>query len=171
MIPVLTTERLVLRACRMSDFPAYLSFRGSDRAAFVGGPCSEAEAWNLFCALPGQWALRGYGRWMVADRETDAPLGVVGLYHPADWPEPELAWSMFAAGEGRGYAYEAALAARGHAYDVIGWTRLVSLIDGKNLRSAALGRRLGCVEDSVFEHPEFGPLNVWRHPAPGEVAA
>ena len=47
---------------------------------------------------------------MVADRETDEPFGVVGIYHPLDWPEPEIGWSLYANAEGRGIGYEAALA-------------------------------------------------------------
>ena len=38
--------------------------------------------------------------------ETDAPLGVVGLMFPEGWPEPEIAWSLFDAAEGRGIALD-----------------------------------------------------------------
>ena len=46
-----------------------------------------------------------------ADRNDGAALGVVGLFYPEGWPEPELAWSLFANAEGRGVAREAALEA------------------------------------------------------------
>lgn len=166
MIPVLTTPRLTLRAPRLGDFDAYAAFRASDRAAFVGGPDPRARAWSQFAAIAGQWALRGYGRWLVADRATDAPLGVVGLHHPDDWPEPELAWSLFAAGEGRGLAGEAATAARDHAYRVLGWTTIVSFVDPANRRSARLAERLGCRSDGVFRHDTLGEMAIQRHPGP-----
>ena len=102
MIPTLQTERLILRAPRDNDFEAYADFRTSERARTVGGPYSRAQAFEQLCAIIGHWSLRGYGRWMVADRDTDAPLGIVGLYYPEDWPEPEIAWSVFADAEGRG---------------------------------------------------------------------
>ncbi|MBF9028916.1 GNAT family N-acetyltransferase [Rhodobacterales bacterium HKCCE3408] len=171
MIPTLTTERLTLRAPAMSDFDAYADFRASERASFVGGPNTRMESWQQFCAIAGQWVVRGYGRWIAADRETDEPLGVVGLHHPLEWPEPEIGWSMFAAGEGRGLAYEAALGARDYAYRTLGWTTVVSLIDPQNERSMALGARMGCRADGVFQHPVFGPLHIWRHPSPSELAA
>ena len=171
MIPVLTTERLTLRAPRLDDFEAFAAFRASERARFVGGPDDRAAAWQQFAAVAGQWALRGYGRWLVADRGTDAPLGVVGLHHPDDWPEAEIAWSVSARGEGRGIAHEAARAARDHAYGTLGWTTAMSFVDPANLRSEALARRLGCTPDGVHDHPRFGPLRVWRHPAPAEAAA
>lgn len=170
MIPVLTTERLTLRAPRLSDWDAYAAFRMSDRTIPIGGPDTRARAWHHFTSVSGQWHLRGYGRWIVADRATDAPLGLVGLFHPIEWPEPELAWSVFAEGEGRGFAFEAARAARTHAYDTLGWTTLISLIDPANTRSVALGHRMGAVPDGVFHHETHGAMDVWRHPAPEAFA-
>ncbi|MBF9048959.1 GNAT family N-acetyltransferase [Roseobacter sp. HKCCD9010] len=164
-IPTVTTERLILRAPQLSDFDAYADFRGSDRAAFVGGPNTPGQAWQQLCALIGQWQLRGYGRWMIADKDTDEPLGVTGLHHPLEWPEAEVAWSLFAAGEGRGIAYEAALAVRTYAYETLGWSTVISCVDSKNARSLALAKRLGCTQDGQFTHEVFGTMNVWRHPS------
>jgi ribosomal-protein-alanine N-acetyltransferase len=169
-IPTLTTERLVLRAPCAGDFPAYAAFRVSERARSVGGPYSRARAFEQFCALIGHWEMRGYGRWVVADRETGAPLGVVGLFYPEDWPEPEIGWSLFEEAEGRGIATEAALASRAYAYDRLGWTRVVSLIDPDNHRSVALARQLGCTPEGTHPHPEHGDITIWRHPGPGEAA-
>jgi len=166
MIPTLQTERLCLRAPRTDDFDTYAAFRGSDRAKTVGGPYTRAQAFEQLCSIIGHWHLRGFGRWMVADRETDAPLGIVGLYFPEDWPEPELAWSVFAEAEGRGIAYEAAQAARQYAYGTLGWTTAISLVDPKNTRSVALARRMGCAEGETYDHPTYGQMHIWRHPSP-----
>ncbi|MBO6604322.1 MAG: GNAT family N-acetyltransferase [Roseicyclus sp.] len=169
-IPTVTTERLTMCAPQLSDFDTYADFRGSDRAAFVGGPNSPMQAWQQFCALAGQWQIRGYGRWIIADKDTDEPLGVSGIHHPVEWPEPELAWSLFAAGEGRGIAYEAALAVRAYAYETLGWTTVISCVDSRNARSLALAKRLGCKPDGQFTHELFGTMDVWRHPAPEALA-
>lgn len=169
MIPVLHTDRLTLRGPDLSDFEAFAEFRASDRASFVGGPNTRAEAWMMFCATAGQWSVRGYGRWIVADRQTDAPLGVVGLHHPDDWPQLELAWSMFAVGEGQGFALEAARAARAYGYKKLGVTELVSFVDPINARSAALAKRLDAEPDGVFQHERFGAMHIWRHPGPEVV--
>ena len=170
-IPTIETGRLVLRTPKLADFDAYAAFRASDRARFVGGPHDRAASWKQFASIAGQWVLRGYGRWVVADPASDAPLGVVGIFHPDDWPEPEIAWSVFAGAEGRGIAHEAAVAARAHAYGVLGWRSVVSMIDPANARSLALGRRLGCTPAGTHEHPHYGTLHVWRHPAPEELGA
>lgn len=166
-IPQIETERLRLRLPRASDLPAHAAFRASDRARSIGGPYAEATSFEHLGAIIGQWQLRGYGRWMVADKTTDAPLGVVGVYHPADWPEAEIGWSVYAEAEGRGIAAEAALATRDYVYRTLGWSRIVSLIDPANTRSVALAERLGCVKEDAFAHPDLGTLDIWVHPAPG----
>jgi RimJ/RimL family protein N-acetyltransferase len=167
-IPTLQTDRLILRAPRMDDFRAYAAFRAdTDRMRFMGGPSNEADSFGILSSVIGHWQLRGYGRFLVADRVTDAPLGIVGPYFPPDWPEREIAWAMFAAGEGRGLAFEAALAVRAFAYDTLGWTTAISMIADRNDRSIALARRMGCVREPDYQHPEFGQMQVWRHPGPG----
>ncbi|WP_099827055.1 GNAT family N-acetyltransferase [Oceaniglobus indicus] len=169
LIPTVTTDRLTLRAPRESDLPAFAAFRASDRTSFLGGPFDETDSFKQLCAIAGHWQIRGFGRWMVADRTTDEPLGVVGLFFPVHWPEPELAWSVFAAGEGRGVAHESACAARDYAYDSLGMTTLISCIDPANSRSIALARRMGATPDGHFDHPRSGAIHVWRHPGPGDT--
>jgi RimJ/RimL family protein N-acetyltransferase len=159
-IPTVETARLRLRAPGVADFEAYAAFRGSERSRILGGPLHAGEAFEQLAAIVGHWQLNGFGRWIVADRETDEALGVVGPFFPLDWPEPEIAWSVFEAAEGKGIAFEAAQAARAYAYGTLGWTTAISLISADNARSiAALARRLGCREDGIYQHPKYGELD------------
>lgn len=169
-IPEIVTERLRLRLPRLDDLSAHAEFRTSERSKGVGGPYDYPSSFHHLAGIIGQWQLRGYSRWMVADKETDAPLGVVGIYHPEDWPEPEIGWSIYEHAEGRGVAQEAALATRRFVYDTLGWQRIVSLIMDDNDRSIRLAQRLGCTKTTAFVHPDLGRLNIWVHPAPGAVA-
>ena len=168
-IPTLETERLRLRAPMQSDFEAYATFRASERARILGGPNDRTEAFHMFCGLVGHWHLRGYGRWIVADRVTDEPLGVVGLFYPEDWPEPEIGWSVFENAEGRGIAYEAAVASRKYAYETLGWNNAVSLIAPGNTRSEALAERMGARIDGQVPNPLYGVMNMWRHLGPEAI--
>lgn len=163
-IPTLYTERLNLRAPVLSDLDAVAEYRASVRTRYVGGVMSRSQSFDSLCGLVGHWQLRGYGRWIIADGKTDAPLGVVGPFFPENWPEPEIAWTVFAAAEGRGIAFEAALAARSYAYETLGWTTAISLITSGNDRSIALAKRLGCHFDKVLDHSDYGAMEVWRHP-------
>jgi ribosomal-protein-alanine N-acetyltransferase len=169
-IPTLETRRLRLRAPLASDFEPFVEFRMSDRAAGVGGPFTRSEAYSQFGELFGHWILRGYGRWIVADRNTNAPLGLVGLWYPEGWPEPEIAWSVFEGGEGKGIAFEASFAAREFAYSTLGWTTAISLILEGNPRSFALAQRLGAKFEASFQHPTLGAMRIWRHPGPDDIA-
>ncbi|GLS85762.1 GNAT family acetyltransferase [Cypionkella aquatica] len=166
-IPEIETDRLRLRGPKTSDFDAMAAFLGSPRSAFVGGPVSSGQAWRSFCHLTGHWLHRGYSMFILADKSTDAALGMAGPWFPEGWPEPELGWSIWDAdSEGHGLAHEAAVAARAHAYDALGWKTAISLIADDNLRSQALARRLGCTRDGSFSHETFGASQIWRHPAP-----
>ena len=166
-IPVFETGRIRLRAPRFEDLDAFYRFRSSERAAGVGGPHPDkAEALVKLESLMGHWQTRGYGRWLVADRETDAPLGVVGLMYPLDWPEPEIAWSLFDGAEGRGLAYEAAVFSRAYAYEVLGWRTAISCTTPDNTRSKALALRMGATYEGDYNPPACGLMNGWRHLGP-----
>lgn len=165
--PVLTTERLVLRAPQAGDWPAWRDFAASERSVWVGGPLlAPGLAWRAFGHIIGHWVLRGYGLFTVTDRASGAALGGIGPWFPDGWPEPEIGWTLWdAAAEGRGIAHEAALAARDFAARQLGWTTAVSYILPANDRSAALARRLGAERDAAAAHPGAEPCDVWRHPA------
>ncbi|WP_370399222.1 GNAT family N-acetyltransferase [Sulfitobacter sp. JB4-11] len=165
-IPTIETENLRLRCPELDDFEAFAAFRLSDRSEHVGGPCTRTQAFDKLSEIIGHWHLRGYGRWMVADKATDKALGVVGPFYPDDWPEPEIAWSVFAGAEGRGVAFEASVAARRFAYDTLGWPTAISCISPGNTRSVALAERLGAVREDDFTTVDGLHLQVYRHPAP-----
>jgi len=165
-IPTVQTERFVMRAPQLSDLEAYTAFGSSYRSVGVGGPFTEAQSFQRLAALIGHWSLRGFGRWMVADKDTDEPLGVVGLMYPSDWPEPEIAWTVFECAEGKSVAYECALAARAYGYETLGMKTLISCTMEGNTRSEALAQRMGATRDADFTHPDYGVMRVWRHLPP-----
>ncbi|HEY0276346.1 MAG TPA: GNAT family N-acetyltransferase [Paenirhodobacter sp.] len=168
-IPVIQTERLVLRAPSAEDLPEIYAFYASDRSRFVGGPCSREQAWRSLAMEIGHWALRGYGRWTVAEKATGATLGMVGIFNPEGWPEAEIGWDLFNGHEGHGYATEAARAARAYAYDTLGMGTIVSLTRTANAQSAAVAQRLGATLEGTFRHERYGMMNVWRHPSPAQL--
>ncbi|MEM9754381.1 MAG: GNAT family N-acetyltransferase [Pseudomonadota bacterium] len=167
VIPTFEAGRLRYRAPHIGDFDAFHAFGTSPRSVGVGGPFPHRhQTFDRMAKLVGHWHLRGFGRWVIADRNNDEPLGVVGPLYPEGWPEPEIAWTVFEAAEGRGIAQEAARFTRQYAYDTLGWTTAISMTTKDNTRSIALARRLGAVRDGVFDFPGDGPLLIWRHPGP-----
>lgn len=164
--PVLATARLTLRAPVAADWPHWRAFALSPRAIHIGGPMDEAKAWRAFCHVTGMWVMRGFGSFVFLETGSDMPLGLTGPWFPIDWPEPEIGWTVWSpAAEGRGYAFEAAAAARDHAFRDLGWATAVSYIDPANTRSIRLAERLGAIRDPGAATPDpADPPLVFRHP-------
>jgi RimJ/RimL family protein N-acetyltransferase len=165
-IPTLTTNRLILRSFRTSDWDAYAAMNADPavRQWLGGNLLGREQAWAQMESALGQWALRGYGTFAV---EVDGGFaGRVGLLHPADWPEPELAWTLASRFWGRGLATEAAAEVRRWAFDKLRGEHLVSYILPENLRSQRVAEKLGAVRNSQIILRGF-VSDVWIHPAPG----
>lgn len=167
--PVLETARLTLRAPGPQDWEAWRAFASSDRARFIRPEeFDDAKAWRAFGHVVGHWVLRGYGQFVICEKNSDTALGMAGPWFPEGWPEKEIGWTIWRPeAEGRGFAAEAARAAREHAFRDLGWATAVSYIDPENARSVALAERLGCLLDTGAAHPGHDETTqVWRHPAP-----
>jgi RimJ/RimL family protein N-acetyltransferase len=142
--PVLETERLILRPPAAEDFDAWAAFAADpESTAFLGGVQPRALAWRSFAAMAGAWALYGFGMFSLIEKGTGRWLGRIGPWHPDGWPGREVGWGVARAAEGRGYAYEAAVAAMDWAFDVLDWDTVIHCIDASNRRSEALALRLG----------------------------
>lgn len=159
----ITTDRLLLRAPRESDYADCAAFMRSPRSEFVGGPMQDDfEIWRSFLSGIGHWSLRGYGMFMV--ESAGRCVGRVGVIYHAMWEEPELGWHIFEGYEGQGYATEAAAGARAWAAQVHGLGPLVSYVAPANTKSVAVAQRLGCTLEK--EGTLLGrPCQIWRHPA------
>jgi len=89
--PVLETDRLILRAPQMSDFDKFLSFMLTERSKFVRPPeIDKTLAWRAFAHVTGMWVLRGYGTFIIEERDSGEPIGMTGPWHPIYWPEREI---------------------------------------------------------------------------------
>lgn len=165
--PELQTERLVLRPFSARDVDAVCDYYATERSRFTGGPLKPGPAWRLAAALVGHWSIRGVGTWSFARKGEERAIGWAGAWRPAERPEAEICWTIFdAADTGKGYAAEAARAARACLYRAFGWTTAVSYIDPKNTPSIRVAERLGCAVDPNARTPDDVSCLVFRHPAP-----
>lgn len=160
-----------MRAPSLDDFDALCVFYASPRANFVGGQMEPDKVWRHLALEIGHWQMRGYGRWTLVEKETGKPAGIIGLWNPEGWPEPEIGWDLFEGFGGKGYATEAATAARSFAYDTLGWTTAISLVAPENHASRKVAQRLGANRDGDFNHVRLGALEVWRHMSPDDLAS
>ena len=166
--PVLTTERLTLRAPQGGDWPAFATFVTSPRAEYIGGPLTRERAWRALGHAVGHWLLRGYGLFILTPTGTDQAIGMAGPWFPAGWPEREIGWSMFGVQtEGKGLVAEAARAVRRHVYTTLNWPTAVSYFAVANARFIALATRLGATLDRTATAPDRDGTLVFRHPRLG----
>lgn len=164
--PVLVTGRLVLRKPQPADLAACIRFWASDRSRMMGGPWMADETAANFADVVAQWDWRGFGLFSVTLAGDDAMQGLIGTWHPQDYPEPEIGWSLYdPALEGRGLAFEAARAARDWFFATTGQSTAVSHTDPQNHRSHRLCERLGGVVDDAAPCPYPPPVRSYCYSA------
>ncbi|WP_294305938.1 GNAT family N-acetyltransferase [uncultured Sphingomonas sp.] len=167
--PVLQTERLTLRLPSAEDFEAWAAFHAEeDTMRFLGGVQARGAAWRSLCTMVGAWSVRGFAMFSVIERDTGRWVGRIGPWQPEGWPGREVAWGVAREFAGRGYAYEAAVAAMDYAVDVLGWDHVIHTIDPENTGSIRLAQRLGAVNEGPVSLP--APLENFRVDAWGQSA-
>ena len=162
MIPVLSTQRLTLRAFEDDDLDAWAAIVGDEETArYIGGVRDRSEAWLRMATYHGHWVLRGYGQWAVVAEGSGRCVGRCGLWFPEGWPELEVGWTLSREVWGRGYATEAGRAAIEWGRSSLGLTRIASCIVPGNDRSIAVAERLGMAFDRTAEFPDGGEAAVY----------
>ena len=101
--------------------------------------------------------------WLVEERATGEPAGVVGPWEPEGWPAFEIGWTIFPPHWGKGYATEAAAASFAWVHATLGRDEVIHLIDPANHPSEAVARRLGSVRtEGRKDFPNGSVADIWR---------
>lgn len=151
------TERLALRPFTVDDIDAmlayrsrpdvcrYLPFEPQSRAALLKRMSTPAFS---RIELTGEDQMLTLGSW---HRASGILLGDVTLMlHSAEHRSGEIGWVFDPVHHGHGYATEAARALLALAFDDLGLHRVTAQLDPRNVRSAALCRRLGMRREALF---------------------
>jgi RimJ/RimL family protein N-acetyltransferase len=140
------TERLRLRLFCEADLDAYAEmFAAPEVMQYIsdGRTLTRAEAWRSMATMLGHWQLRGYGLWAVEEKTSGVMVGRVGCWQPEGWPDFEIGWMLRRAYWGKGYATEAAQASVQFAFETLGRSHIISLINPANAASIRVAERLG----------------------------
>ncbi|MEM0900332.1 MAG: GNAT family N-acetyltransferase [Pseudomonadota bacterium] len=168
-IPVLETERLILRGFEERDMDAYAAIRADDVVTtFVGGSQPRYLVWRSVTSIIGQWAWRGFSFFCVEEKSSGDCIGSVGPYYPDGWPEPEIGWTLAKSAQGKGYATEAGRAALSFAYRDLGWKTAISVIDADNHPSQNVAKKLGATLETSGQSIWDFTADIWRHLPPDE---
>jgi [ribosomal protein S5]-alanine N-acetyltransferase len=144
MIPILETERLILRGPEERDFQVYRDFFADTQASQAyGGPLEADRAWRVLATDVGHWALRGYGRWSIVEKVSGNMIGSCGLWWPEGYPRSELTWWIIPVARRYGYAFEASQAVVRFGYSVLNWTLVETHMNDQNEAAMRLAVKLG----------------------------
>ena len=144
---VATTARLVLRRLVPSDHEALTPvFSDADVMRFGDGPQTPEWVGHWLRRVLESYERRGYGPWAVVEKRSGLVIGYCGLVLFPDVngrPEIEIGYRLARAFWGHGYATEAAIATRDHAFATLGLSRLIAIIDPGNVASIRVARKAG----------------------------
>ncbi|GAA1027499.1 GNAT family protein [Virgisporangium ochraceum] len=146
---VLAAERLVLRRFRPADLPAFAAYRSDPEVARYqtwSAPYPLDAAERMFADLstlhpdtPGEWY-----QFAVALHGSEELIGDCGVHVRADDPrQAEIGFTFAPSSQGRGYASEAVRRLLDYLFLERGKHRVTAACDDRNVRSAALLRRVG----------------------------
>ena len=151
VVPEIETDRLLLRAHRLEDFPESAAIWANPSVCrFIGGtPSTEQQSWARMLGYRGHWSLMGFGYWAIEERSTRRFVGELGFadfkrdIDPSFRGHPEAGWALAPGAQGKGYAVEAIRAALQWGDARIDDERIVCLIHPSNRPSLHLARKFG----------------------------
>jgi RimJ/RimL family protein N-acetyltransferase len=183
---LLRTERLLLRKPALGDAEwAARYLVDPEVMRFIGGvaPVAELDPEAVVQGWLDRWDANGVGPFVLVRQEDGAFLGRCGfvVWDTRTWrvttvPEagehaqPELGWTLLREHWGRGYATEAARAARAWGEREARVEHLISLIHPDNAASQRVAERLGAQPTRTVMLELGIPCVVWEHPR-GEDAS
>ncbi len=149
MIPVLTTERLVLRPFTPDDLRALAVLHAEE--SFWWYPLrrgmSEEETKDFLVRVIDRYESDGFGLEALEDRASGTLIGWAGLAVPHFLPEVlpavEVGWRLTGSSRGQGLATEAGAAAVRWGFTEGGLERIVSIYEPENRPSGRVMERLG----------------------------
>lgn len=160
-IPILKTQRLILREFRESDLDDYAQMSADAevmRYIGTGKILSREESWRSMAAIMGHWHFRGYGLWAVEEQKSGEMIGRIGCWKPEGWIGLEIGWCLRKAFWGNGFATEAGLASMDFAFNKLEQSHVISLIHPDNLASIEVAEKLG---ENFHKKTEFRDNEVF----------
>jgi RimJ/RimL family protein N-acetyltransferase len=154
LVPVLETERLLLRAHRIADFDASAAMWGDPVVTrYIGGkPSTREDVWSRLLRYAGHWPLLGYGYWAIEDKSFGRFIGEAGFADfkrditPPLGDDPEIGWALTPAAHGKGYATEIVTALVEWGDANLSSKRTVCLIHPDNSPSIYVAKKCGYKE-------------------------
>jgi RimJ/RimL family protein N-acetyltransferase len=170
-IPLLETERLLLRGHGMEDFTGSAAMWADPKVTryIMERPLTEEECWTRFLRYAGHWAVMGFGYWVVVNKHDGEFIGEAGFadYKRAIQPSldgmPEAGWVFASQTHGKGYATEAVSAITAWG-DVHFKTATACIIAPENAASVRVAMKCGYREAQRTAYHGHATVMYFREP-------
>lgn len=143
---ILETPRLVLRELTPDDLDFVAEMLGHPEVMhFWPRPYTRAEAADWIGRQQERCARDGFGYWLALDKTGGRAVGQAGLLRQEldGVVETGIGYILHRPFWSRGYATEAALACRDHAFGKLGKQRVTATVRPENLASHRVAERIG----------------------------
>jgi RimJ/RimL family protein N-acetyltransferase len=165
-IPVLTTDRLILRPFVHEDLAVLAVLHAEESFWWYplrrGMP--EAETKEFLSRVIERYDSDGFGLEAVVDRASGTMMGWAGLAVPHFLPEilpaVEVGWRLGGSHRGKGLATEAGSAAVDWGFTEGGLERIVSIYEPENTASGRVMERLGFIYERTTSGPRGRTVSV-----------
>ena len=169
-LPILKTERLILRPWKESDLLPFFKLNADPKVMeFYASTLTRSESDSLAEKIQREAALRGYGFWAVEVPGVAEFIGYIGLNY---WnlemsfaPCVDVGWRLDSSHWGKGYATEGAKEALRYGFEELKLNEIVAMATIGNTQSHRVMQRLGMIHNphENFHHPKLAkddPLSL-----------
>jgi RimJ/RimL family protein N-acetyltransferase len=168
MTPIIETKRLVLRNWEVSDIPS-LTLMNEDKEVmrYFLSTLNAEQTLSFYQRIQNHFIQHGFGLLVVEDKMSKAFMGYTGFmiaeFESDFTPCVEIGWRFQKAYWGNGFATEAAQACLDYGFNVLDFKTVYSFTSILNLKSEAVMKRIGMVQQGTFGHPKISsehPLHL-----------
>lgn len=158
-LPMLSTERLVLRCFEMSDAVSVYAYAQSEKVAGMAGFAPHKTVEDSRAMV--QCLMEKDAHWAIVEKASGRVIGSISLQPDGKRPKMESARSMgYLLGEnhwGQGYATEACREILRYAFEELDCSVIGASLFPDNAKSRRVLKKLGFVQEGILRHARTLP--------------
>lgn len=161
-LPILKTERLILRPWKKSDLEPFCTMNQDPKVMeFYPSTLTKKESDAFAQKIQREYAQRGYGFWAIEVPKIANFIGYVGLNYwdlKMDFaPCIDIGWRLASPFWGKGYATEGAKEVLHYSFENLKLEEIVAMATIGNFRSHRIMEKLGMQHSPKenFHHPKL----------------
>jgi len=152
-LPILTTERLILRSLTLEDAPEILRIRSDDRVnKFLDRPKATSIE-DALAFIRKILAAKESFYWGISQKDNNTLIGSVCLWNIAiEKKSAEIGYELYPDFQGKGIMQEAITAVIRYGFESAGFNVITALSSADNDKSIRLLEQNNFVKDTNFEY-------------------